>query len=168
MIKYTVEVQDDGSKFWYLNDELHREDGPAVEYANGSKAWFLKNKSHREDGPAVEYANGYKAWYLNDELHREDGPAVEYASGRKSYSLNGKELTETEFKRRTACSDKIEVEKARAAYDILEDVQKALCEAGGKFFRKKELLAMPFEKLISIFAPNGITMQVKYDRTKRK
>jgi hypothetical protein len=32
----------------------------------GTKRWFLNGKYHREDGPAVEYANGSKEWYLND------------------------------------------------------------------------------------------------------
>jgi hypothetical protein len=30
-----------GDKFWYLNDKLHREDGPAMEHVNGKKAWCL-------------------------------------------------------------------------------------------------------------------------------
>jgi hypothetical protein len=44
MIEYTVKVYEDGSKFWYLNGKLHREDGPAVEYANGDKSWYLNDK----------------------------------------------------------------------------------------------------------------------------
>ena len=40
MIEYTVKVWDNGNKAWYLNGELHREDGPAVEYADGYKAWW--------------------------------------------------------------------------------------------------------------------------------
>jgi len=31
---------------------LHREDGPAVEWYNGSKEWYKNAKLHREDGPA--------------------------------------------------------------------------------------------------------------------
>ena len=31
----------DGSNHWYLNGELHREGGPAVEWADGSKWWYL-------------------------------------------------------------------------------------------------------------------------------
>ena len=54
-----------GTKKWYLNGELHREDGPAVEWADGSKVWFLNGENHREDGPAVEYTDGDKWWYLN-------------------------------------------------------------------------------------------------------
>ena len=62
------------------NDKLHREDGPAVEYANGTKQWWFNGKRHREDGPAVEYTDGTKQWWFNGKLHREDGPAVEYAN----------------------------------------------------------------------------------------
>jgi len=29
---------------------------------DGSKEWFLNGQRHREDGPAVEYANGHKEW----------------------------------------------------------------------------------------------------------
>jgi hypothetical protein len=50
--------------FWYLNDELHREDGPALEWPNGSKGWFLHGMLHREDGPAIEEPNGSRGWYL--------------------------------------------------------------------------------------------------------
>lgn len=52
---------------------------------------------HRDDGPAIEFATGDKFWYLNGLLHRTDGPAVEYANGSKEWYINGKELTEAEF-----------------------------------------------------------------------
>ena len=88
MKTYTVNIYDNGTKYWFLNDELHREDGPAIERADGSKYWYLNDKCHREDGPAVEYADGNKAWYLNDE-----------------------ELTEAEFDARTkqkpSCEGKV-------------------------------------------------------------
>ena len=96
MNKPECRIHTNGTKEWYLNGKLHREDinpetgltCPAVEYANGNKEWYLNGKLHREDGPAVEYANKY--WYLNDKLHREDGPAVEYANGDKYWCLNDK------------------------------------------------------------------------------
>ena len=44
MIEYTVKVYSNGTKYWYLNDRLHREDGPAVERANGYKYWYLNGK----------------------------------------------------------------------------------------------------------------------------
>jgi len=49
MIEYTVKVCDSGSKLWCLNGQLHREDGPAVEYADGSKFWFLNGEKLTED-----------------------------------------------------------------------------------------------------------------------
>ena len=65
--------------------------------ANGTKHWYLNDKLHREDGPAIEYADGTKYWWLNGKLHREDGPAVEYADGGKYWWLNGKKLTQEEY-----------------------------------------------------------------------
>ena len=43
MITYKVTVDDYGTKSWFLNGELHREDGPAIEYADGSKSWYLND-----------------------------------------------------------------------------------------------------------------------------
>jgi len=101
MKEYVVKVFDDGSKYWYLNGERHREDGPAIEWADGYKSWWLNGNFHREDGPAFESASGTKKWYLNDELHREDGPAIEFADGTKYWFLNGNKLTEEEFNAKT-------------------------------------------------------------------
>lgn len=78
-----------GIKFWYLNGEIHREDGPAIEWANGKKEWFFHGQYHREDGPAVERLDGYKEWWVNGFRHRVDGPAVEGADGSKEWWLNG-------------------------------------------------------------------------------
>ncbi len=33
-----------------------------------------RGELHREDGPAIEYTSGTKMWYQNGKLHREDGP----------------------------------------------------------------------------------------------
>jgi len=97
MIEYTVKVCPDGTKSWYLNGRLHREDGPAVERVDGGKWWYLNGRLHREDGPAIEYSSGTKSWYLNDKRHREDGPAVVCFDGSKEWWLDGKPLTEEQF-----------------------------------------------------------------------
>ena len=83
----------------YRNDknQLHREDGPAREYANGSKYWYINGKCHRENGPAIEYANGTKSWYLNGQLHREDGPAVEWNDGVTDWYLNNRLISKSQF-----------------------------------------------------------------------
>jgi hypothetical protein len=98
MIEYTVRVYYDGTKYWYLNGKIHR-----------------------EDGPAIEGASGYKVWYLKGELHREDGPAIEWASGGKSWYLLGNLLTEKEFNNRMnkPCSGKV-VEIEGVKYKLVE------------------------------------------------
>jgi hypothetical protein len=48
MKTYIVKVDDYGNKLWHLNDKLHREDGPAVEYADGDKCWHLNGKEYSE------------------------------------------------------------------------------------------------------------------------
>ena len=53
----------DGFKEYYKNNELHRSDGPAIEYIDGEKHWYYHGQRHRLDGPAVEYSNGIKYWF---------------------------------------------------------------------------------------------------------
>jgi len=112
-------IDEDGNKFWENeNGLLHREDGPAIEWASGIKEWFVEGKRHRENEAAYEGLNGYKLYWLNgkkieekdlpwprctiDEFgnkfwknkkgqyHRKDGPAKEYINGDKFWYKNGK------------------------------------------------------------------------------
>ena len=63
--------------------------------------WFnMEDQIHRLDGPAVEWSNGTKEWYVNGQIHRLDGPAVEWSDGHKEWFVNGQELTEKEFNRK--------------------------------------------------------------------
>jgi hypothetical protein len=71
-MKNGLNVNNNGAKHWYLHGQRHREDGPALEWANGHKEWWLHGERHREDGPAVEFANDDKAWYLNGEEFTKD------------------------------------------------------------------------------------------------
>lgn len=49
----------------------------------GNEEWRnSKNQLHREDGPAMVWADGTRKWYYNGVLHREDGPAIEWGSTR--------------------------------------------------------------------------------------
>ena len=36
-----------------------------VEWADGHKHWYLNGQLHREDGPAIVMPGGYKEWWLN-------------------------------------------------------------------------------------------------------
>ena len=91
MNKPECKIYPEGTKEWYLNGELHCEDGPAYEHPDGTKQWWLNGKRHREDGPAFEESDGTKQWFLNDKPHREDGPAIEWYNGIKQWFLNGNE-----------------------------------------------------------------------------
>ena len=39
----------DGTRLWFLNDQLHREDGPAFEDADGTYIWYLNDVSYEFD-----------------------------------------------------------------------------------------------------------------------
>lgn len=58
-------VEVNGTVIWLLNDELHREGGPAIETLKGSEIWYSNGLKHREDGPAVTRPNGNKEWWVN-------------------------------------------------------------------------------------------------------
>ena len=97
LIKSKREVDEFGNVQWVYSSpnsrqtKLHRDDGPAVEYATGSKYWYFNNKLHRIDGPAVIQSNGDKEWWVHGDLHRTDGPAVEYADGEGIWCFKGKQ-----------------------------------------------------------------------------
>jgi len=65
--------------------------------SNGTKLWYFNGKPHREDGPAVKYADGSTNWRLNGNLHREDGPAIERPNGDNSWWLNGKQIKSKDY-----------------------------------------------------------------------
>jgi hypothetical protein len=103
-------IHEYGEKFWYdSNGKFHRDDGPAVIYADGDKAWYQHGKFHRDDGPAVEYADGDKFWYQHDKRHRYDGPAVEHADGTNEWWLNDELLTFEEWLDKVNMSDEDKV-----------------------------------------------------------
>ena len=62
-----------GTKAWYMNGELHREDGPAIIRADGEKFWYKNGMFHRDDGPAIIWADGEEQWYLNGCYYTEKG-----------------------------------------------------------------------------------------------
>jgi hypothetical protein len=52
---------------------------------------------HREDGPAIIFADGLKSWYINGIRHRDDGPAIEIPDGSKQWFISDTRFTEEEF-----------------------------------------------------------------------
>ena len=72
MKEYKVTVYDDCTVWKNLNGELHRENGPAIEYINGDKYYYKNNKPHRLGGPAVEYSNGAKQYFIEGKKYSEE------------------------------------------------------------------------------------------------
>jgi hypothetical protein len=90
----TPETDDDGNRRWYnVQRQLHREDGPAIEWNNGTRMWYLNGQRHRADGPAIEWSTGTRAWWVDGLPHREDGPAVVWNDGTREWYLHGRLLT---------------------------------------------------------------------------
>ena len=98
--KYYVTVDEKGTTRWYKDAKctiLHRENGPAVEWAGGTKSWYQNGQLHRTDGPAIEHSIGTKEWFQNGQRHRIDGVAIDYANGCKRWFINYVEMTEDEY-----------------------------------------------------------------------
>jgi hypothetical protein len=48
-MKSKLTVCDNGDKVWKLpNGNLHREDGPAIEFLSGFKIWWINGKQYTE------------------------------------------------------------------------------------------------------------------------
>jgi len=95
---------------YYVNNKLHREDGPAViNYSiNGGlyyEMYCIDGNIHREDGPAhISKLNGntIHKFYINNKLHRTDGPAIiEYDNDNniihEYFYIYNKSLTKHQF-----------------------------------------------------------------------
>jgi len=68
-----LSIDVDGNRRWYnLEGQLHRGNGPAVEYVNGDKFWYIEDQFHRLDGSAVEFRNGGKFWYVKGYYYTEE------------------------------------------------------------------------------------------------
>ena len=97
-LRYHIEVDEHGTRRYYnAAKQLHRTDGPAVEYVDGPVEWHQNGQLHRIDGPAIVCTNGHKEWWQNGQRHRTDGPAVMWISGREVWYINGKCVSEGDF-----------------------------------------------------------------------
>ncbi len=122
-----------GTNIWYKNGKLHRDDGrPAVESLDGTRKWYIEGKLHRQDGPAVEYSNGNRVWYQNGKPHREDGPAFEYPDGTSEWWINGKPTSESEIFAKELLKFLEEISRDDAQYlpDSLHSIAKELIVKG--------------------------------------
>lgn len=63
-VRNGLNIDNDGTRYWYRDGFLHRENGPAVEWPDGSCEWWRNGELHREQGPAIERADGSKEWWF--------------------------------------------------------------------------------------------------------
>lgn len=95
-LKYRVVVFYDQKRFYNSDGRLIR-----VVYKSGRKEWYQDDILHRDDGPAVEFASGRREWYQYGELHREDGPAVIDSMSRRYY-LHSVLISEEEHRKQVS------------------------------------------------------------------
>ena len=104
-----------GTKSWYKNGNLHRDDDKPALMTSIMNAWYREGKLHRigkpaqintytgeeryyqdgllhnESGPAIIMGNGDRHWYCKGKLHSYYGiPAIERSDGKYEYYCNGK------------------------------------------------------------------------------
>jgi hypothetical protein len=69
---------------YYVNNKLHRKDGPAIiQRCNKTEIWYKNNKQHRIGGPSY-IAEKEKIWKADDKFHRVNGPAVQTINLKKT------------------------------------------------------------------------------------
>jgi len=94
-----------GDKVWRLDGQLHRDNGPAVEYVDGTRHWHQHGNLHRTDGPAIDCTTGSRQWFKHGARHRDDEghsasrgakhrPAVEHDNGSREWWVNGEKHRE--------------------------------------------------------------------------
>lgn len=95
---YTRVANDGEGNTVYYNDknQYHRTDGPAF-VGDFGVYFYINGELHRENNPAVEWANGTKFWYMHNKRHRINGPAIENADGSVEYWVDGVQMSPESF-----------------------------------------------------------------------
>lgn len=83
--------------FYYQNDLLHRDNGPAAIHHNGTKTWYKEGKKHRVGAPAHIWNNGNIEWFFEGLRHCETGPALIYPGRKEEYYLMGIKYSKEDF-----------------------------------------------------------------------
>ena len=87
MKKNGLHINGFGTKCWYKNGLLHRDDGPAVIYPDGRQEWWKEGSGHRDDGPAVICTSGTHYWY------KDGKPYIPTAHDLMVWKMHEKERT---------------------------------------------------------------------------
>jgi hypothetical protein len=141
-MKNGLEIDSYGNKWYYKDDEYHREDGPAIECSNGYKSWYINGKRHRIDGPALEYSDGNKYWYLDDkQIYCKDNEEfLKYVSSKTKMTIDNliqdiklirksrfTPYSVAEFCADMSCDEKVLLEKLFQLYTSeIEEIQEPI------------------------------------------
>ena len=87
-----VKITTDGSKFYYNHRrmsllDMHRENGPAVKWANGNREWYLYGVPHKQ-----KYRNGKVTWMLNRKTVTKKEHHAFYNRQKKTVTFDGQEF----------------------------------------------------------------------------
>ena len=63
----SLEIGIRGSKWWWADRTLHRDNGPSIIKTSGYRAWYNYGKWHRTDGPAIIRPDGTIEYWINDQ-----------------------------------------------------------------------------------------------------
>lgn len=72
MDKVEHNIFENGIECWVLNDQYHREDGPAIIFPDGEIRWYRHGSIHREDGPAIILKDGKEEMWLFNQHYSYD------------------------------------------------------------------------------------------------
>lgn len=112
----------DGSKRWYLDGQLHRDDGPAFESIDGTKMWFRQGKMHREDGPALIQPDGSEEFWLGGKNLSEK----DFAEMLKRQAQEKRDAEQAELARKQAVIDDAHQKRADEVHDRLRQTAKSI------------------------------------------
>ena len=99
-------VVHEGTKLYFVNKKLHREDGPAVIHRDGTQEYWLNGKRHRIAGPAIcNYENGLFIFIKNGKVN-----PVNTTMEGKRYVVDSKTITDAVFRIRNILEEIQDVE----------------------------------------------------------
>lgn len=78
------------------------------------------NDLHREEGPAVEFKSGLRQWAFNGRLHNPAGPAVLSDAGTRMFYWNGVRIPDKLWDATLTPKDVIEIENLELRRAVVE------------------------------------------------
>lgn len=84
-------IDSDGIEFWYKNNLIHKDNGPAIIWPEGNEQWHKNGKRRRTNGPVMIYPNGKEEWRKSKRKRRTDAPAEIWPNGCE-FRFSGREI----------------------------------------------------------------------------